>query len=140
MNNKYKAEQDLYKHTLLLNEKQDKLIHPYCSARCVRSTILNRTYYSAYLYVKKYLISKDYEIKDINYYKRQKKKFKTEHQQVIDYLTEENEELSSKLKILKNLRNKADYHPKRKITIKDITTSVNYMKDIFKELQIENKC
>lgn len=40
---KYKTETDLYKHTLLLNNKQNELIPTKCKSRCVHSTIINRS-------------------------------------------------------------------------------------------------
>lgn len=131
---KYEKEKELYKHTLLLNKKQKELVPKNSTTRCVKSTIINRAYYSTYLYVKKYLINKGYTIKDVHYYRRKKERFKTEHQQVIDNLSEENKELSVKLMKLKRLRNKADYHPEVKITKKEVNISLNFMNNILNEL------
>jgi uncharacterized protein (UPF0332 family) len=132
---KYKTETDLYKHTLLLNDKQNELIPTNCKSRCVRSTIINRSYYSTYLYVKKYLIINGFEIKKPYYYLRNNKKVITEHQQVLDKLYDKNKKLSVKLKKLKRLRHKADYHPSKYVTIKDVTDSIDIMNEIFQNLK-----
>ena len=131
----YKTELDLQKHTRLLDKKQDQLIPKNCKARCIRSTIINRAYYSTFLYVKKYLKQKKLKIQEPKYYIRNHKKVITEHQQVINLLAEENEDISEELKLLKKMRNKSDYHPEKKLTIEDVNMSINYMNNIIKELK-----
>ncbi|MDO5825805.1 MAG: HEPN domain-containing protein [Methanosphaera sp.] len=132
---KYKIEKDLYEHTLLLNKKQNELVPINCGFRCVRSTTINRSYYSTYLYVKKYLINNGHDIHNISYYLKNKKKVITEHQQVIDELEEINGELSIKLLNLKQLRHKADYHPSKHISTKDVNNAISLMNDIMQNLK-----
>lgn len=133
----YKKELDLYKHTILLNEKDNELIPKNCGHRCVRSTIINREYYSTFLFVRKYLTKNGFQLRNIVEYKKNNEPILTEHQQIINKLSEKNNGLSKKLKQLKRLRKKADYYPEQKLSLKEINRSIEIMNLIIKSLKLE---
>lgn len=133
----YKKELDLYKHTILLNEKDNELIPKNCGHRCVRSTIINRAYYSTFLFVRKYLTKNGFQLRNIVEYKKNNEPILTEHQQIINKLSEINNGLSKKLKQLKRLRKKADYYPEQKLSLKEVNRSIEIMNLIIKSLKLE---
>lgn len=70
-------------------------------------------------------------------YKKKNEPILTEHQQVINKLSEKNNVLSKKLKQLKRLGKKADYYPEQKLSLKEVKRSIEIMNLIIKSLKLE---
>ncbi|WP_458405283.1 hypothetical protein [Methanobrevibacter sp.] len=128
---------ELYLLTLNLLTLKDQLVPDGCNPRCINSTIINRAYFSSYLYCLLWL-------EDV-------KKFKpipilqlgpderiSEHQQVRNALSNFGEiRMKSELLKLADLRRKADYDPFSDITSDEVTDAVRHMEKIFNHLKFE---
>ena len=126
---------DLYTFTRFINHNKDKLVpskgH---SVRCLYSTIINRCYYSSYLYALfwledkfKFQLKMPFEFDDEEYI--------TEHKQVRLALKDKGlEPISSELADLFKLRKKADYDPLIDISIEELNDAIESMELIFKKL------
>lgn len=128
---------ELYLLTLNLLTLKDQLVPDGCNPRCINSTIINRAYFSSYLYCLLWL-------EDV-------KKFKpipilqlgpderiSEHKQVRNALSNFGEiRMKSELLKLADLRRKADYDPFSDITSDEVTDAVRHMEKIFNHLKFE---
>ena len=126
----------LHQLTLRLLELKQQLLPENCDMRCVNSTIINKAYYSSFLFCELWL---DYE-----------KKFKplkpwefddedekiSEHKQIRNALYNFDEDkMGSKLNDLFKLRRKADYDPFMDISQNEVEDAIKYMKTIFNNLK-----
>ena len=135
MNIEKSPQYELYTFTKLLNQKRIDLIPINCDNRCVYSTIINRCYYSSYLYTLFWLedkfnfkLKKPFEFDD-------DEDFITEHKQVRLALKDKNlDSISSELVILSKLRKKADYEPLNDISDDELQDAINCMDLIFRKL------
>lgn len=125
----------LYLLTLHLLGMKDLLVPQNCDVRCVDATIINRAYYSAYLYCELWLwIVHNFKIKHPWDFEKGRIK-ESEHKQVRTALYDFGEyTMQTELENLARLRNKADYHPYKKITSDDVTNAIDHMKTIFSNL------
>ena len=127
---------ELYKFTKQLYENKEELIPENCDNRCVFSTIINRCYYSAYLYVSLWL-QEVYKFKPLSKEDFGENEFITEHRQVQYELLEVNQySVRNKLYDLFNLRKKADYDPFYNISEGELDDAMYLMEQIFKTLKI----
>jgi hypothetical protein len=117
---------------------KDKLIPKDCDERCINSTIINRAYYSSFLYCELWL---DYvknfrpipltEFQDTT-------EIISEHLQVRNALYNFGEKrIKNELKKLSFLRKKADYDPYNDLTLNDVSNAINHMETIFNNLNFE---
>ena len=124
--------------TLKLLMMKDKLIPNDCDERCINSTIINRAYYSSFLYCELWL---DYvknfrpipltEFQDTT-------EIISEHLQVRNALYNFGEKrIKNELKKLSFLRKKADYDPYNDLTLNDVSNAINHMEAIFNNLNFE---
>ena len=128
----------LYLLTLNMLMLKNQLIPENCDEWCVNASIINRAYYSAYLYcklwldyVKKFKVTPPWEIKD------QTKRI-GEHKQVRKALSDFGEKnMKTELTDLFELRIKADYNPFIDITSQEVTDAIHHMEKIFNHLKIE---
>lgn len=117
---------------------KNQLIPKNCDERCVNASIINRAYYSAYLYcelwldyVKKFKVKHPWDFKD--YEERV-----GEHKQVREALKNFGEKnMKTELEKLFFLRKKADYEPFVDITPEEVTNAIHHMEKIFNSLKIE---
>lgn len=124
--------------TLNLLNLKAKIIPENCDERCVNATIINRAYFSSYLFCELWL---DYE-----------KQFKTlkpwefdnneerisEHKQIRNALYNLGEKnIESELGKLALLRKKADYEPFIDITPNEVQDAVTHMQNIFNHLTFQ---
>ena len=101
---------------------------------CVFSTIINRCYYSAYLYVSLWL-QEVYKFKPLSKEDFDGDKFITEHKQVRDKLEDINQHsVESMLYTLFDLRKKADYDPFQDISEEELDDAMYLMEKIFETL------
>ena len=115
----------LYLLTLHLLMIKDQLLPLNCDNRCVNATIINRAYYSAYLYCSLWLedVKKFKPISSWEFDENEKKISK--HRQIRNALYNFNEpKMGSKLDKLFDLRFKADYMPFTEITPEEIEESI----------------
>lgn len=128
----------LYLLTLKLKVMKTRLLPENCDERCVNATIINRAYYSSYLYCELWLKKmKQFKTKHPWEFKPEER-IVGEHKQVRDALLEFGEEnMRDELKELASLRRTADYKPYRKITSQDVNESIEHMKTIFNHLKFE---
>lgn len=111
----------LYLITLSLFNLRYDLVPENCDLRCVDSTIVNRAYYSSYLFTLLWLL-------EVHQHRLKSKKdfpkgsvFVTEHAQARIALKNYGEGyIGNYLKKLANLRNKADYHPYKELSSSDV--------------------
>lgn len=135
--NKY-HQYHLYLLTLNLLSLKEQLIPKNCDEWCVNSTIINRAYYSSYLYCELWL-------KEVKNFKPkapwefgQKEKRIGEHKQVRDALYKFGEkEIKKELKDLATLRKKADYEPFTDISQSELNDAIKHMKRIFGQLEFQ---
>ena len=124
--------------TLNLLNLKSQIVPENCDERCVNSTIINRAYFSSYLFCELWL---DY-----------KKQFKTvkswefdedeeiisEHKQVRNALYNYGEKkIKTELSKLALLRRKADYEPFIDITPKEVQDAITHMEKIFNNLTFQ---
>lgn len=128
----------LYLFTLLMLRFRKRLIPANCDVRCVDSTIINRAYYSSYLFCQRWLLEvHGHELKSKKEFSKGTK-FITEHSQVRRALKKYGQKsLSTILFKLAQLRNKADYYPYVKLTNDDLHDAIGYMESIFQGLNFD---
>lgn len=128
---------ELYKFTKKLHFNKEKLVPKNCDNRCVFSTIINRCYYSAYLYVSLWL-QEVYKFKPLSKKDFGKDEFITEHKQVRDKLKNINQHsVEAKLYTLFDLRKKADYEPFQDISEEELDDAIELMEQIFETLKFD---
>ena len=126
---------ELYSFAELLFLKKDDLIPEKCNCRCVYSTIINRCYYSSYLYSLEWLFEKfGFKPRPPEDFDKNER-FITEHKQVRDALKEKNfSAISYELADLAILRKKADYDPFSDISDDELSDAMESMIIIFEKL------
>ena len=128
----------LYLLTLLMLNLKNQLIPENCDEWCINASIINRAYYSAYLYcalwledVKKFKVKKPWDFDE-------EEERIGEHKQVREALHEFGEEtIRSELKDLFDLRRKADYEPFIDIDSKEVNDAIHHMEKIFNHLKFK---
>ena len=128
----------LYLMTLHFFGIQELLLPPNCDKRCVNATLINRAYYSAYLYCVLWLEDiKKFKPIPSWAFKHDEKKI-SKHKQIINALNNFGEvKMGSELSQLFDLRHKADYEPLIDIPPKDVTDAIQHMEKIFNYLKFE---
>lgn len=127
----------LYKFTRKLYVNKESLVPENCDNRCVYSTIINRCYYSSYLYLSEWLLNKGFKVKSKDDCEIDGEIFVSEHKQIRDALKNEGEsKISNRLYKLSELRSIADYEPFSDLTDNDLNRAINLMEYIFKEISI----
>ncbi len=127
----------LYKFTRKLYVNKESLVPENCDNRCVYSTIINRCYYSSYLYLSEWLLNKGFKVKSKDDCEIDGEIFVSEHKQIRDALKNEGEsKISNRLYKLSELRSIADYEPFSDLTDDDLNRAINLMEYIFKEISI----
>ncbi len=129
----------LYLFTKLLCENKEDLIPDSCDDRCINSTIINRSYYSAYSYSSLWLNNKyNFKVKKSWDFINDNEQYKSEHRQVIDELKYKKQfTCSNKLMECKRIRNIADYEMFHDITDKDVENCFKNMEYVIKKLKLE---
>lgn len=128
---------ELYKFTKKLHENKESLVPKNCDNRCVFSTIINRCYYSAYLYASLWL-QEVYNFKPLSKEDFDEDKFITEHGQVRNKLWDVNQySVRNKLFELSDLRKKADYEPFQDISEEELDDAIELMEQIFETLKFD---
>ena len=127
---------DLYRLTKNLYLNKEKIVPENADMRCVKSTIINRAYYSSYSLASEWLnYNFDFQIKPPKKFKNNRY-FVSGHIQVLKALLKyEKEDTNLYLGRLKNLRTKADYHLESKIYDDEVEDALVYMKRIFNDLK-----
>ena len=128
----------LYLLTLNLLNLKEQIIPENCDEWCINATIINRAYYSSYLYCELWL-------KEIKNFKAKapwefdkNKKIMGEHKQVREALYKfGEEEAQQNLSDLASLRKKADYEPFTEISPKELDDAIENMKEIFSQLEFQ---
>ena len=129
---------ELYKFTKKLNLNKEKMVPKNCDNRCVYSTIINRCYYSSYLYALEWLFEK-HGFKPLSKSEWDDGKFVTEHGQVRLMFKEiEEKDIALSLFKLLNLRKKADYEPFSNISDGELNKAMGIMESIFQNLDFDN--
>lgn len=128
----------LYLLTLRLLKLKNQLIPKDCDERCINSTIINRAYFSSYLFCVLWLEDvKNFKPIPIKEFEDNEVRI-SEHLQVRNALYNFGEKIAKKdLDKLAHLRKKADYHPFRDLTSTDVYNAINYMEKIFNSLKFE---
>ena len=128
----------LYLLTLHLLSMYNLLLPKNCNWRCVDSSIINRAYYSSFLYCSLWLEkTHNFKIKHPWEFKKGEQII-GEHKQVRDALIDFGEDdINKKLYKLGKLRNKADYLPNTKLNPIDLNNAIDNMKFIFNHLQFK---
>ena len=127
----------LYLLTLHLLMLKNQLVPDMCDNRCIDSTIINRAYFSSYLFSKLWL-------EDVKKFKptpiemMDVKERISEHLQIRNALYNFGEKrVRSDLTKLASLRKKADYNPFVDLTPKDVSDAIGYMNSIFNHLEFD---
>lgn len=127
----------LYKFTRKLYVNKGSLVPENCDNRCVYSTIINRCYYSSYLYLSEWLLNKGFKVKSKDDCEIDGEIFVSEHKQIRDALKNEGEsKISNRLYKLSELRSIADYEPFSDLMDDDLNRAINLMEYIFKEISL----
>ncbi|WP_458453108.1 hypothetical protein [Methanobrevibacter sp.] len=128
---------ELYLLTLNLLMLKIHLIPEGCGDRCINSTIINRAYFSSFLFCSLWL-------EDIKHFKPipvmelDPEERISEHKQVRNALYNFGEKrMTEELSKLAKLRKKADYDPFLDITSKEVSDAVHHMQKIFNHLKFE---
>ena len=109
-----------------------------CDNRCVYSTIINRCYYSSYLYALEWLFEK-HGFKPLSKSEWGDDEFVTEHKQVRLMFKDLNQiDVYISLFNLLNLRKKADYEPFSNISDDELNKAMGIMESIFQNLDFDN--
>lgn len=127
----------LYLLTLKLLMLRNQLIPDGCDERCINSTIINRAYFSSYLFCQLWLEDvKNFRavpIKELPVSERI-----SEHLQVRNALFNFGERrIKEELVKLAGLRKKADYDPFMDLTHNDVSDAIHHMEMIFSHLKFE---
>lgn len=128
----------LYLLTLQMLMLKNQLIPENCDERCVNASIINRAYYSSYLYCQLWLEDiKNFKIKHPWDFKENEERI-GEHKQVREALKDFGEKnMKTELYDLFKLRQKADYDPFIDITPQEVSDAINHMKKIFNHLKFK---
>ena len=128
----------LYLFTLNLLRLKSLLIPKDCDDRCINSTIINRAYFSSYLFCVLWLeYVKYFRPMPLNGFKSKEERI-SEHVQVRNALKDFGKKtIGYKLSKLSELRKKADYDPYVDLTPNDVSDAVNHMEQIFNCLKFE---
>lgn len=128
----------LYLLTLHMSMMKDQLLPRDCDMRCVNATLINRAYYSGYLYCTLWLEeTKRFKPVSSWAFKDDEKKI-SKHRQIRNALYNFNEhQMGSKLDQLFDLRFKADYEPFIDITPEEVENAMENMEYIFNNLKFE---
>ena len=128
----------LYLLTLRMLMLKNQLIPENCDEWCVNASIINRAYYSAYLYCELWLEDiKNFKIKHPWDFKENEKRI-GEHKQIRKALDKYGEEkMKTELHKLFKLRLMADYNPFVDITSGEVTNAIHHMEKIFNHLKFE---
>ncbi len=126
----------LYLLTIHLLMLKNQLIPKNCDERCINSTIINRAYFSSYLFCELWLEDvknfKPVPIKEFG----ENEKIISEHLQVRNALENFGQNrVRNDLAKLAGLRKKADYDPFRDLTSDDVSDAIGYMEKIFSHLK-----
>ena len=125
----------LYLLTLKLLVLKDRLIPEYCDERCINSTIINRAYFSSYLFCELWLEDVK-KFKPLPLEKLDAEEKISEHLQVRNALENFGQNrVRNDLAKLAGLRKKADYDPFRDLTSDDVSDAIGYMEKIFSHLK-----
>lgn len=135
-NIKKSPQYDLYRLTKNLYLNKEKIVPENADMRCVKSTIINRAYYSSYSLASEWLnYNFDFQIKPPKKFKNNRY-FVSGHIQVLKALFKIGKKSSHKnLTRLKGLRTKADYHLESEISNKEVKNSLVFMENIFDDLK-----
>ena len=127
---------DMYRLTKKLYLNKEKLVPKNADMRCVKSTIINRAYYSSYSLASEWLnYNFDFQIKPPGKFKN-KNSVISGHIQVLNALFKYEKKSSHKnLSRLKSLRTKADYRMESKISDNEVKNSLIFMDSIFNDLK-----
>lgn len=128
----------LYLLTLHLLMLKNMLIPENCDEWCINATIINRAYYSAYLYCALWLEdNKNFKIKHPWDFTGDETRI-GEHKQIREALDNYGKEkMKTELYRLFKLRKKADYEPFTDITSKEVTDAIHHMEKIIKHLKFD---
>ena len=128
----------LYLFTLNLLRLKSLLIPKDCDDRCINSTIINRAYFSSYLFCVLWLeYVKNFRPMPLKGFKSKEERI-SEHVQVRNALKDFGKKtIGYKLSKLSELRKKADYDPYVDLTPNDVSDAVNHMEQIFNCLKFE---
>ncbi|MBQ6100443.1 MAG: hypothetical protein IJL02_11360 [Methanobrevibacter sp.] len=126
----------LYLLTLHMLMLKNQLIPKNCDEWCVNASIINRAYYSAFLYCELWLeYVKNFKIKHPWEFDENEERI-GEHKQVREALKNFGEKnMKTELYNLFKLRQKADYNPFIDITPQEVADSINHMEKIYKHLK-----
>lgn len=104
------------------------------------STIINRCYYSSYLYISEWLLDKfNFKVKSKEDCDIDGEEFVSEHKQVRDILKEKGKsKISQRLFKLSQLRGTADYNPYDLLSDEDLDNAMRLMEYIFKNIKFDN--
>lgn len=127
---------ELYLFTLNLLNLKNQLVPEGCDNRCINSTIINRAYFSSYLYCRLWLdYVKNFQVIPIREFGDDEEKV-SEHLQVRNALFNFGEKtMEANLSKLSRLRKIADYDPFRDLTPTDVSNAIDYMEKIFNHLE-----
>ena len=117
---------------------KNQLIPKNCDDWCVNASIINRAYYSSYLYCTLWLdYVKNFKIKHPWEFDDTEERI-GEHKQIREALKDFGEKnMKTELNDLFKLRKKADYNPFMDITPEEVTNAIHHMEKIFNHLKFE---
>ncbi len=128
----------LYLFTLNLLMLKEQILPENCDEWCFNATIINRAYYSSYLYCVLWLeCTKNFKPKAPWEFGKNEKRI-GEHKQVREalfYFGENN--IKNELSNLASLRKKADYNPLANISPKEVKDAIGHMERIFSHLEFQ---
>ena len=128
---------ELYLLTLHLLMLKNQLVPDGCDPRCINSTIINRAYFSSYLYCVLWLEDVK-KFTPIPVMELEPDERISEHAQIRNALNNFGEVIvRDDLFELAKLRKKADYNPFSDITPKEVTDAVYHMNKIFNHLKFK---
>lgn len=128
----------LYLLTLNMLMLKNQSIPKNCDEWCFNASIINRAYYSAYLYCELWLdYVNNFKVKHSWEFESDDERI-GEHKQVREALKDFGEKnMKTELLSLFKLRRKADYDPFIDITSEEVNNAIHHMEKIFNHLKIE---
>lgn len=128
----------LYLFTWNIFILKEQIIPEKCDEWCVNATIINRAYYSSYLFCLLWLeCFKEFKPKAPWDFKKNEH-IVGEHKQVRNALYEfGKEEIRNELINLSELRKKADYEPFADISPNEVSEAMKHMENIFSQLELQ---